>query len=462
MRFRTRIPWLGVLVLALLLLPALPLTAQTPCDSFAGRLDDIGSREQLKQYVRCAAAHVEDVGWEQAAQDFESSAWLDDGLYLFADIIEDHTLFVAGNEQMTGTNQWDLQDSDGHYLVRDLERIALDYGEGYGYYRFENRVTGREEPKVSFVKLLERDDGLVVIGAGIYPQDTQGTCSPDAVRASLVYTEQDVERFVNCAAHHLQQNGLPGLFELTSDPRWNSGPTYLFMIDMETLVSVAHGGNPDLVGTYRGDLVDADGVQIVKEFQRVLDSHDDGYVYYSRRNPATDQAEPKISYVRRVRFNGRDYQLGAGLYVAAPECRSLPSANDIDTREELQLFVHCARLLVDERGELAFDLFLNHPHWLDDSIYVFVTGADCRNIVYQLDYLEEEDSCDDVDAAGNFVSRDIRDMVASEAGEGWVDYVWLNPNSETVEPKSSWVIGTELNGERVAVGAGLYESEMQQ
>ena len=224
-----------------------------------------------------------------------------------------------------------------------------------------------------------------------------------------------------------------------------------------------HGAVPDLVGTYLGDLVDANDVPIVKEIQRVLDSHDDGYVYYTSNNPATDQEEPKISYVRRVRFNGREYQLGAGLYVAAPECRALPPASDIDTRGELQQFVHCARLLVDERGELAFDLLLNHPHWIDDSIYVFVSDPDCLNLVYPLDYHEEEPAtCDDTDAAGNFVNREIRAAVTSEAGEGWVDYVWLNPASDTIEPKSTWVIGTDLNDELVAVGAGLYESVMQE
>lgn len=46
-----------------------PVMAQTSCDSHAGRLGDLHTREQLKAFVHCAAEHVKAVGWEQAALD---------------------------------------------------------------------------------------------------------------------------------------------------------------------------------------------------------------------------------------------------------------------------------------------------------------------------------------------------------------------------------------------------------
>ena len=462
MQFRMKSAWLLALVFALLLpLLALPVAAQTPCDDHAGRLADINTREQLKQFVHCAAAHIEAVGWEQAAVDFETSDWYDEPVYLFAGA-DGAAFFIVGSDIPAATDMSQLQDSDGVWILQEMERIVTDFGGGYVYYRFMNRVSGQEEPKVAYVKLMERDGAPALVGSGYYPMDTHATCSPDVVRATLVYNERDVERFVGCAAHHLQQNGLQALHDFNSDARWNAGPTYLFLIDQQTLYLVANAGQPQLVGTDTTDITDPGGVKLVQEMQRVLASHDDGYVYYSFRNPVTNEEGYKGSYVQRLLIDGRAYILGAGLYIPAAECRALPLARDINTRDELQLLVRCGTQLIEERGELAFDLLRYHPQWVGGSTYLFVSGSDCRNIFYPLDYLyDESQTCAFEDSAGNLVNQDILDMTTSEAGEGWVDYVWLNPASDSLETKSSYIIGSTLNDEHVSIGAGLYESEMQ-
>ncbi len=463
MRIRLTGPGLITLLLALLLaMLAAPASAQTPCDSHDGRLADLHSREQLKAFVHCAADHVESVGWEQAAQDFASDDWLDGPLYLFASTLEGISLFSPGTDAEPGDSLWELRDSDGVAVVQEQARIARDFGGGYVFYRIENIFTGQEEPKVSYVLRVDHQGGPVFIGAGLHPRDTHGTCSPDTVRASLVYNELDVETFVNCAAHHLQQNGLQALHDFNNDPRWISGPSYLFFYDLESAFAVLNAGQPHLVGTDRSGSTDPDGVKITQEIQRILRNHDDGYVYYRFRNPATDEEGRKITYARRVLLEGHEYLLAAGLYVPSLECSALPMAHDINTREELQLYVSCGVELFEERGELAFDLFRHHPQWVGGSSYLFVSGSDCRNIFYPLDYLyDESQTCALEDSAGNLVNQDILDMATSEAGEGWVDYVWLNPASDSLETKSSYIIGSTLDGEQVSVGAGLYESELQ-
>ncbi|MCY3944835.1 MAG: cache domain-containing protein [Anaerolineaceae bacterium] len=463
MRFRLTGPALILLTLALLLAAsATPVAAQTPCDSHAGRLADLNSREDLKAFVHCAAAHVDMVGWEQAAQDFGGDQWLDGPIYLFASTLDGTTLFSPGTDANPGDSLWELRDSDGVAVVQEQARIARDFGGGYVYYRLENIASGEEEPKLSYVLQLDYRGEPAFIGAGLHPQDTHGTCPADTVRASLVYNEQDIETFVECAAHHLQRNGLQALHDFNSDPRWVSGPSYLFFYDLESAFAVLNAGQPHLVGTDRSGSTDPDGVKITQEILRILRSHDDGYVYYRFRNPATDEEGRKITYARRVLVGGHEYLLAAGLYVPSLECNALPLARDINTREELQLYVRCGVELLEERGDLAFDLFRHHPQWIGGSSYLFVSGSDCRNIFYHLDYLyDESQTCDLVDSAGNLVNQDVLDMSTSEAGEGWVDYVWLNPASETLETKSSYIIGSTLNGEHVSVGAGLYESELQ-
>lgn len=463
MRFRLTGPALIMLTLALLLTAsATPVAAQTPCDSHAGRLADLNSREELKAFVHCAAAHVEMVGWEQAARDFEGDQWLDGPIYLFASTLDGTTLFSPGTDANPGDSLWELRDSDGVAVVQEQARIARDFGGGYVYYRLENIQSGAEEPKLSYVLQLDYQGEPAFIGAGLHPQDTHGTCPADTVRASLVYTEQDIETFVGCAAHHLQRNGLQALHDFNSDPRWISGPSYLFFYDLESLFAVLNAGQPHLVGTDRSGSTDPDGVKITQEIQRILGSHDDGYVYYRFRNPATDEEGRKITYARRVLHNGHEYLLAAGLYVPSLACNDLPLARDINTREELQLYVRCGVEILEERGDLAFDLFRHHPQWVGGSSYLFVSGSDCRNIFYPLDYrYDDSQTCDLVDSVGNLPNQDILDMSTSEAGEGWVDYVWLNPASDALETKSSYIIGSTLNGEHVSVGAGLYESELQ-
>ena len=390
-------------------------------------------------------------------------------MYLFAGA-DGAIFFIVGSGLPAGTDMTGVQDSDGVRIIREMERIATNFGEGYVYYRYENRVSGLEAPEVAFVKQMERDGAAALIGANYQPTATHGTCSPATVRATLVYNERDVERFVGCAAHHLQQNGLQAMHDFNSDSRWKAGPTYLFLIDQQTLYTVANAGQPQLVGTDTTVLTDPDGVKLIQEMQRVLNSHDDGTIYYSFRNPVTNEEGYKGSYVRRLLIDGRAYILGAGLYIPAAECRALPLARDIDTHDELQQFVRCAAQLVEERGELAWDLFLNHPQWIGGAVYVFVLDDLCRQLVYPLDYEREESDearCDFTDANGFPVNAEINATTRSQVGEGWVDYVWLNPASNEVEAKHAFVVRGALNGDRItgdhiSIGAGLYESDMQE
>ena len=296
---------LAVLLVAL----AAPVFAQTPCDASGEPLDAIRTRHQLKRFVQCALGHVEAVGWSRAAQDFQTGGdWLDGSMYLFAGDVDGVVHFVAGSDFAPGTDLSDQQDSNGHYFVRDIMRVAGDYGEGYVYYRNINRNSGEEEPKVSYVMALEVEGEQLYLGAGTYPLDAPGACPADRVRAELAAGERGVEQFVHCAAEHLRRAGLVAVAEFETDPRWLSGSTYLFLLDLETLVTVSNAGDPGLRGKYRGDAAH------VREMQRILRDYGEGYVYYNRRNPASGAVEPKASFVRRVSIDGHDYILGAGLY----------------------------------------------------------------------------------------------------------------------------------------------------
>lgn len=442
--------WTTLLFMALWTTPA---WAQSPCSNSQAHLDEIRSRVQLKEFVHCALAHVEDVGWEQAATDFQTSRdWLDGSMYLFAADQDGIVHFVAGSGTMhPGDDILDLQDSTVHYIVQDLLRIALNYGSGYSYYRIANRNSGLEEPKISYITRMEVDGDPLFFGAGFHPLDAPGACLPEHVRASLVFTESDTEHFVNCAALHLRQHGLRAVYDFQGDPRWVSGPTYLFLLDQNS-ITITRGTAHQLIGMDQSEVADPDGLLIVQEMHRIVSDYGEGFVYYGYNNPATGQVEPKVSFVRQVFVDGHPYVLGAGLYVPNSECRTASEAHDVDTAAELELYVSCVRSLVEERGTAAFDLLLNHPHWIGGSTYSFVIDQQCQSLVYPLDYRSDEDGCSQVEV-------DILDVATSEEGQGWVKYQWLNPASNEVETKSSFIMGMELDGETVAIGAGLYLAE---
>ena len=453
----------AIVLLMLMAVPSLAAGRDYDCEAVSiGRLGALQTRAALVNFVRCAEQHVADVGWMQAEADFHNDArWKDGAMYLFAIDTDGYLIFNASGQSAPGdeNDSPDRVDEDGKMHRRRMVYTAGTFGSGFVTYRFGNPVTGESSPKVSYVVAVREPHGerSAILGAGFYPEAAPGTCSPARVRASLVYTQADVEQFVRCAELELKQRGLVALHDLGSDARWTSGPIYIFLLDRASLYAIVH---PTLEGQNLGDLVDSTGFKFVEEMADITEHYGEGYTYYEFTNPATGATEPKISYVRNVKIDGFDYILGTGLYVAADKaCLDMPTARDVDTRAELELFVSCAADMVATLGTNAFDLLLNHPTWIEGSTYIFVNDQQCRSVVYPLDYRADADDCSDVDADGTLLQQNIKDIANSEEGKGYTGYIWQNPATGKEERKTSYVVGVELDGELVAVGAGLYGLE---
>ncbi|PKP32771.1 MAG: hypothetical protein CVT99_03635 [Bacteroidetes bacterium HGW-Bacteroidetes-16] len=67
--------------------------------------------------------------------------------------------------EIQGTNEWDIQDSQGNYLVRGLIETAKSGGGYYEYY-WPNYQTGNDELKRAYVLPISGKDYL--IGSGVY------------------------------------------------------------------------------------------------------------------------------------------------------------------------------------------------------------------------------------------------------------------------------------------------------
>ncbi len=454
-----------LMALSLLLVSASPgFASDSECSATAiGRLAELRSRSALRHFVRCAAQHIEDTGWEQALQDFVTSPqWQDGPIYLFGLDTEGIVIFNVGGAFNPGDDTLEAVDVDGKPHTARFLYTTRVFGGGFTTYRIQNPETEEIDLKVTYVHPIDQtfEGREAIIGAGFYPQDAPGSCHSSRVRASLVYSVEDAEQFVRCAELYFKLHGLRALHDLVHDPRWNSGPTYLSLTDQETLIQIMSRGAPETVGAYIGDLVDSTGFRFAAEGVREAALFGDAIAYYEFRNPVTGQSEPKTTYGRLIEFGGFSYVLSTGVYLPSrPECRTMPEAHEVDTKPELELYVRCAADLVSVQGTSAFDLLLKHRTWIGGSTYTFVIDQECHDVVYPLEYRKGEEDCDLTDAAGTKWNQNILAIANSDAREGYTSYLWLNPASGEVEKKTAFVIGVDLEGERVAVGAGLYGLE---
>ena len=109
------------------------------------------------------------------------------------------------------------------------------------------------------------------------------------------------------AAAYLEEAGPEKAFDaFTNSPDWKDGDLYVFVSDNDGVL-VAHGFNPELVGTNSFDLTDADGKYFIREFIAITDQ---GWVDYKWKSPTTGEIEDKTSYVVRA----GDYVVGVGAY----------------------------------------------------------------------------------------------------------------------------------------------------
>lgn len=85
--------------------------------------------------------------------------------YFFIYDTSGNTISLPPDPALEGTNRWDLQDSEGTYLLREFVNLA---GSGGGFldYVYENPSTKEKEGKISYAEMIEGTDYL--IGSGTY------------------------------------------------------------------------------------------------------------------------------------------------------------------------------------------------------------------------------------------------------------------------------------------------------
>ena len=141
--------------------------------TMSGRVDalaaDRGTPAEAKAMIGKAAAHYQSVGRKQALADFtgKKAPFGDRDLYVFC--IGPDRIVVAngGFPAGVGASADALKDADGKPLGKRILEIASNKNEGSVAYRWLNPLSGKTEPKISFVQKVGED----VCGVGAYNPD---------------------------------------------------------------------------------------------------------------------------------------------------------------------------------------------------------------------------------------------------------------------------------------------------
>jgi hypothetical protein len=123
-----------------------------------------GTPSEAKAMLGKAVAHYKAVGRTQALADFNKKAapFGDRDLYVVC-IGPDHTIIANGGfPSFVGSSADALKDADGKALGKALWDAASK-GDASVAYRWLNPVSGRTEPKISFVQ--KAGDDICIVGA---------------------------------------------------------------------------------------------------------------------------------------------------------------------------------------------------------------------------------------------------------------------------------------------------------
>lgn len=230
--------------------------------------------------------------------------------------------------------------------------------------------------------------------------------------------------------------------------RWFDEQLYVFVIDLEGN-TLCHPVRPNLEGTSTLELRDPAGKPIIRSFLRELATDDDGWVHYLWPRPGQQTFVWKTAYVRRARDpEGREYLVGSGLYQMKME------------RFFVVEQVEDAVDLIETLGDLAFDELRDRSgSFRFYDAYIFVMDEEgVQRVNAEFPEYEGKNLLDLKDANGKVIGRAMLDLLATQEA-GWIDYMWPRPGDTRLAKKLSYVRRTELDGQLLVLGAGIYLDE---
>jgi len=121
---------------------------------------------------------------------------------------------------------------------------------------------------------------------------------------------------VQQAVKLIEAEGEPA-FAKIKDPagefRFGNGEGYLW-IQTPDAVMIMHPIKPEMDGTELSDYQDVKGLHIFVAFSEICEENGAGWVPYFWTKPGETKESPKVSYVSKAKFAGKEYIVGCGIY----------------------------------------------------------------------------------------------------------------------------------------------------
>ncbi|CUW39799.1 putative Methyl-accepting chemotaxis protein [Magnetospirillum sp. XM-1] len=142
--------------------------------------------------------------------------------------------------------------------------------------------------------------------------------------------------------------------------------------------------------------------------------------------------------------------------LAAALAATTATAAERPTQEQVQaLTLKAAALLAANGVEKAREAFHREGEFRFGEIYVNVIDGNGTWLIYPPNPRNEGKSVLNAkDSGGKLLVQEII-SVARDKGEGWVEYQWLNPASNRIEPKITYV--KAVPGKDLITYIGLYK-----
>lgn len=125
-------------------------------------------------------------------------------------------------------------------------------------------------------------------------------------------SEQDAKDLIKQGAQLCKEKGIEICLSAFNDKNGDfvKGSLYIFAInyDGETL---AHGGNPKIVGKNLYKMKAPDGTMIFQEFINIAKTKGEGWIDYMWSNPETKRNTYKKSFIKKI---GDNILIGSGYY----------------------------------------------------------------------------------------------------------------------------------------------------
>lgn len=238
--------------------------------------------------------------------------------YFFIYDVQGNCVMLPGHAEQEGTNQWNMVDSKGDYIVRKFASIVENRQEGFNKWSFYKPHNNTEElRKIGFVKLFEPFNWI--IGSGEYLADFEAR-----TKSSLLHWISTMR------------------FDETG---------YMFVIDDQGII-LAHQSY-DLISQNYSDVQNKAGIQsFVNEA-----TGNDGYITYpSAYQPSGVKSPEKISYVRW--YPDWKWAIGTGVYKSDIEAYLLKKEQAVVKQHqgELIIIMLFSALLIVFVGFLAYYL----------------------------------------------------------------------------------------------------------